>query len=224
MGIQMKASPVQGAERTLMSQEVGLFETMYTQRALRYLSDRDVSDDLVSKLIEAATKAPSGGDSQPWQFLVIKDPETRQRIAEYYGRSWDLAYGVHAPSPPTIGTGVFRSASHLAKHMAEVPVLILACVEHDGSPGTMGRGSSIYPAVQNLLLAARGLGLGSALTTLHKRYEDEIKDLLGIPDNVETAALLPVGYPADGARYGPTRRRPVQEVTYWERWGSRAPV
>ena len=99
-------------------------------------------------------------------------------------------------------------------------MLILACVEHDGSPGTMSRGSSIYPAVQNLLLAARGLGLGSVITSLHKQYEEEIKELLGIPQNVETAALLPVGFPVEGVRYGPTRRSPVEEVTYRERWGS----
>ena len=95
-----------------------------------------------------------------------------------------------------------------------------ARIEHDGSPSTLGRGSSIYPAVQNLLLAARGLGLGSVSTTLHKRFEQEIKDILGIPENVETAALLPVGYPAEGVSYGPTKRAPVDEITSWERWGS----
>ena len=79
---------------------------------------------------------------------------------------------------------------------------------------------SIYPAVQNILLAARGLGLGSVITTLHKRYEDEIKELLGIPENVETAALLPIGHPTDDVGYGPTRRAPVEEVTFWDRWGT----
>ena len=79
-------------------------------------------------------------------------------------------------------------------------------------------GSSIYPAVQNILLAARALDLGSAITTLHKRYEKEIKDLLGIPDNVETAALLPIGFIQEGYKYGPTSRAPVSEVTYWEKW------
>ena len=83
----------------------------------------------------------------------------------------------------------------------------------------MGRGASIYPAVQNILLAARGLGLGSALTTLHKGFENEIKTLLGIPENVETAALLPIGYIAEGDGYGPTRRRPVGEITFWDTWG-----
>ena len=82
----------------------------------------------------------------------------------------------------------------------------------------MGRGGSIFPAVQNLLLAARGLGLGSCLTSLHKRYEDEIKELLGIPENVETAALLPVGFPASISKYGPTTRASVEEVTFRERW------
>ena len=82
----------------------------------------------------------------------------------------------------------------------------------------MGRGSSIFPAVQNLLLAARALGLGSCLTSLHKPYEDEIKALLDIPENVETAALLPVGFPADNAKYGPTRRAPVEEIAYRDKW------
>lgn len=201
-----------------MTQEIGLFEAMYTQRSIRQFKPDPVPDDLVHKLIESATKAPSGANRQPWRFIVIRDPESKRRIGEYYKRAWDAAYG--AQSAATLEDRVRTSAANLAEHMHEVPVLILACIEHDGSPGTMGRGSSIYPAVQNLLLAARGLGLGSVITSLHKRYEQEIKDLLGIPENVETAALLPIGYPADGVTYGPTRRSPVEEVTYQERWGS----
>ena len=201
-----------------MTQEIGLFEAMYTQRAIRQFKPDPVSDDVVRKLIEAATKAPSGGNSQPWRFLVIRDAESKRVIGEYYNRAWDAAYG--AQSTSTLQSHVRTSAANLAEHMHEVPVLIMACIQHDGSPGTMGRGSSIFPAVQNLLLAARGLGLGSVITSLHKRYEQEIKELLGIPENVETAALLPIGYPADGVTYGPTRRSPVEEVTYQERWGS----
>ena len=201
-----------------MTQEIGLFEAMYTQRAIRQFKPDPVSDDVVRKLIEAATKAPSGGNSQPWRFLVIRDAESKRVIGEYYNRAWDAAYG--AQSTSTLQSHVRTSAANLAEHMHEVPVLIMACIQHDGSPGTMGRGSSIFPAVQNLLLAARGLGLGSVITSLHKRYEQEIKELLGIPENVETAALLPIGYPAEGVSYGPTRRSPVEEVTYPERWGS----
>ena len=139
-------------------------------------------------------------------------------IGDYYERGWEAAYGKDNPSPPPIQSHVRRSADYLARHMAESPVLIMACIEHDGGPSTMGRGGSIFPAVQNLLLAARGLGLGSCLTSLHKRFEDEIKELLDIPENVETAALLPIGFPADNARYGPTRRAPVEEIAYREKW------
>ena len=203
-----------------MSQEIGLFEAMYSQRAIRRFKPDPVPDELIRKLIEAATRAPSGANRQPWSFVVVRDASIKRRIGEYYLRSWEAAYGRQLSPPPSIHPRIRASAAYLAEHMHEVPVLILACIEHDGSPGTMSRGSSIYPAVQNLLLAARGLGLGSVITTLHKRYEDEVKELLGIPDNVETAALLPVGYPAEGARYGPTRRLPVEKVTYWERWGA----
>lgn len=203
-----------------MPDDIGLFEAIYTQRALRYLKSEPVPEELIRKLIESATKAPSGTNRQPWKFIVIRDPDLKRRIGEYYLGAWEAAYGDQTSVRPRVSSSIRQSAIHLAEHMHEVPVLILVCIEHDGSPSTMVRGASIYPAVQNLLLAARGLGLGSAITTLHKRHEQEVKDLLGIPDNVETAALLPVGYPADEARYGPTRRYPVEEVTYHERWGS----
>lgn len=203
-----------------MPDEIGLFEAMYTQRAIRHYKLDPVPDELIHKLIEAASKAPSGGNSQKWHFVVIRNADTKRRIGEYYWQSWEAAYGSQAATPPTIQPHVKASATHLAEHMLEAPVLIMACIEHDGSPSTIGRGSSIYPAVQNLLLAARGLGLGSVITTLHKRFEQEIKDILGIPDNVETAALLPIGYPAEGDSYGPTKRAPVEKITSWERWGS----
>jgi nitroreductase len=206
-----------------MSEDIGLFDAIYSQRAIRHLRPDPVTDEVVHRLIEAATKAPSGGNSQPWRFLVIRDKATRRMIADYYRRSWDQVYGAQSDGSSSLGDRVRSSATHLAENMAEVPVLILACIMHDGGASSMGRGSSIYPAVQNLLLAARGLGLGSVMTSLHKRYEDEIKQALGIPENVETAALLPIGYPAEGVRYGPTRRQPVEEVTYWERWGSFGP-
>ena len=200
-----------------MAEEIGLFEALFTQRALRKLKPDDVPDELINKLIESATKAPSGGDRQPWRFLVIRDPQTKRQIAEYYLRAWEQAYPSGSVEN-TISAGVYASADHLARNMAGVPVLIMACIERTGTEATFGLGGSIFPAVQNLLLAARGLGLG-ALTSLHKRYDSEIKALLGIPDNVETAALLPVGYPEEGTRYGPTRRAPVADVSYREKWG-----
>ena len=202
-----------------MPEDIDLFDALYSQRAIRYFTDEPVPDEMIHRLIEAATKAPSGGNRQGWKFLVIRDQAAKDVIADYYERAWERAYGSENPSPPDIQSHVRRSADHLARHMAEVPVLIMACMEHGGEPSSMGRGGSIFPAVQNLLLAARGLGLGSCLTSLHKQYEDEIKELLGIPDNVETAALLPIGFPASNASYGPTTRAPVEEVAFRDRWG-----
>lgn len=205
-----------------MPQEIGLFEAIYTQRAIRYFKPDPVPDHVVRVLIESATKAPSGTNRQPWKFVVIRDAQMKRRIGDYYRRSWDAAYGSRSGSPAPIDPRIKSSAAHLAKTMHQVPLLVLACIEHGASSPTIGTGASIYPAVQNLLLAARGLGLGSVITTLHKRYEREIKDLLRIPETAETAALLPVGYPAEGVSYGPSRRKPVEDVTYWEHWGSTA--
>ena len=204
--------------------EIGLFEAMYTQRALRRLKPDPVSDELVNKLIEAATKAPSGGDRQPWAFIVIRDPEVRKRIGAWYLDAWNRTYGQVPEADrarlPNSASRMYRSAEHLANHLAEAPVHILVCA-HGIMPSSLpfaasSHYGSIFPAVQNLLLAARGLGLGATLTTLHKMHEAELKQLLGIPDSVETVALIPIGHPA--GKYGPTKRRPAAQVTHQERW------
>lgn len=200
-----------------MPEEIGLFEAMYTQRAIRYLKPDPIPDELIAKVLEAGTKAPSGGNQQPWRFIVIQDSELKRRIGEMYRTVFQREPGGHVPGAQGV---MLASSQHLEEHIQDAPVLILACLEHDGSPSTMGRGANIYPAVQNMLLAARGLGLGSVMTSRHKiRYEDEIKELLGIPENVETAALLPLGYPVDGVRYGPVKRMSVQEVSFLNKWG-----
>ena len=211
-----------------MAEEIGLFEAMYTQRAIRRLKPDPVSGELISKLIEAATKAPSGGDRQPWAFVVIRDPATKQKIGGWYLDAWNQTYGA-APREaierlPANQIRVLRSAEHLARHLAQAPVLILACVRVASPPGSApgvaaaSHYGSIFPAVQNLLLAARGLGLGATLTTLHRLHEQDVKDLLGIPANVEAVALIPVGHPI--SKYGPTKRRPVDDVVHYDRWGS----
>ena len=206
-----------------MADEIGLFEAMHTQRALRYISPDPIPDALVRKVLDAGIRAPNGGNQQRWRFVVIKDPETKSWIQERY-RATDRP--AHSTPRNDAETRTMArndaAASYLAEHLHEVPVLILCCVEHDGSPGDIGRGASIYPAVQNMLLAARGLGLASVLTTRPRRgFENEIKQKLGMPDKVDTAALLPLGYPMSKNRYGPTNRRPVEEVTFDEKWGRR---
>ncbi len=206
-----------------MSGEIGLFDAMYTQRAIRRLKPDPIPDDLIHKLIESATKAPSGTNRQPWKFIVVKDQVIKSNIAHYYKKTFDLVYGDKSSSPRPISSSMMKTGAHLAEHIQEAPIFIIVCALHDGSPSSMDRGASIFPAVQNLLLTARGLGLGGVLTNNHKRYEDEVKQILKIPANVETAALVPIGYPDEGASYGPTRRSAVEEVTYWDTWGSVKP-
>ena len=206
-----------------MADDIGLFEAIYTQKAIRRLKPDPVPDELIDKLLDAAIRAPSGGNQQPWSFIVIKDPETKKKIGEWYLDAWNQTYD-RIPQeqrdkfePPF--ARVYRSAQHLAHHMGEAPVQVLVCARATPVPNAIVGAShygSIFPAVQNLLLAARGLGLGACLTTLHKMHEQEVKDLLGIPENIETVALIPVGYPL--GRYGPVERRPVEEVVHRERW------
>jgi nitroreductase len=206
-----------------MAEEMGLFEAMYTQRALRYIKPDPIPDTVLRKVLDAGIRAPNGGNQQRWRFIVIKDPATKRWIQERY-RATNRPAHAPAQNPGEVRTmGRNDAASeHLAAHLYEVPVLILCCLQHDGSPSDINRGASIYPAVQNMLLATRGLGLASVLTTRPRRgFEREIKEKLGIPANVDTAALLPLGYPAAGSRYGPTNRRPVEEVTFAEQWDQR---
>jgi nitroreductase len=200
---------------------VDLFEAMYTNRAVRQFRPDPVPDELIERVLDAAIRAPSGSNRQTWRFLVLRDPAVRARVGALYREG----YYEYIPQrmrllPGSEHSPVFKSALYLADHMAtEPPVLILACLETAPHEPPAGRasGASIYPAVQNLMLAARALGLGTCLTTLHLRREQEIKAFLGIPDHVDTYALIPLGYPAKP--FGPLGRRPAAEVTYHDRWG-----
>jgi nitroreductase len=205
-----------------MRPKLDVFEAIGTLRAVRRFTDEPVSDEEIWTVLEAATMAPSGGNRQPWNFIVIRDPETKRRIGEYYRQAWDATYG-KLTTPPS-GSGpqglgrAYRSAEHLAQHLAETPLLIMVTTQGAGF-GTSVTGSSIFPAVQNLMLAARALGLGSTITTLHRMHEAEVKKLLDIPDDIDTMALIPIGRPRE--RFGPPRRLPVDQVTFWEKWGVR---
>ena len=198
-----------------MPEGIDLFEAIDTQRGIRNFRPDPVPDHLITRLLQAAIKAPTGGVSQNWRFIVIRDQKTRRKIGDLYRTGSRFVIG---PDLTAQQRRVYGTAQHLEDHMEDVPVFILACIRAD--PGSTNWGSSIYPAVQNILLAARALGLGSVLTTRQSRFESEIKQLLGIPDDVVMAALLPIGFPAEGARYGPTRRRPLDEVAFNDQWGN----
>ena len=197
-----------------------IFEAISTQRAMRRLKPDPVADELIWKLLDAAIRAPSGGNRQPWNFIVIRDQNTKEKIGRWYLEAWNKMYGparqAMAANPDMART--FNSADYLANHLAEVPVLVLATVQPAGVASVSTAGASIYPAVQNLMLAARALGLGTTLTTLHREHEADVKALLGIPEGVETMALIPVGWPR--GKFGPGQRLPVEKVTYWDSWGA----
>jgi nitroreductase len=196
-------------------------EVVETNRAMRHFLPDPVPDNLIQRVLDAAIRAPSGSNRQTWRFLVLRDPAVRAVVGELYRAGYyEYIPERMARLPGSERTRLFQSALHLADTMAaEPPVLILACLENDPKDPPAGRagGASIYPAVQNLMLAARSLGLGTCLTTLHLRREQAIKEALSIPAHVDTYALLPLGYPA--RPFGPLNRTPVSQVTFGDTWG-----
>ena len=225
-----------------MSPEPGLFDIMYSLRSMRRLKPDPVPDELVWKVLDAAIRAPSGGNTQPWRFLVIRAADTKRFIQERYRRGWDryvqanLKAAAEAAVPMTEAEAAARAkmigaATHLADHLHEAPVLLVVCMQprkmdlppdpESQPPSPAALYASIFPAVQNILLACRAHGLGATLTTLHLLYERAIKTRLGIPDDIETVALIPIGWPI--GRFGPTTRAPIETVTYWDRWGTIRP-
>ena len=175
------------------------------QRAIRNFTDEDVPDELVDQVLTAAIHAPSGSNTQPWHFIVIRDQSVKNAISEVYDEA-RATYG-----------GTRLSAGEVRQPLSAAPVLIVACVNTPAS-GRAGfqTGASIYPSVQNLMLAARAIGLGTVLTTLHRRRKAQIHDILGIPDHIESAAIIPLGWP-DRA-YGPNRRPPLEQFVMRDRW------
>jgi nitroreductase len=181
-------------------------ELFRSQRAIRNFTGQDVPDALVDQVLTAAIHGPSGSNTQPWHFIVIRDPAIKQAISEAYEEARAETYR----DRPLAGGGPRQPLS-------AAPVLIVACVNTPAS-GQAGfqTGASIYPSVQNLLLAARALGLGTVLTTLHRRRKARIHQILGIPDNVESAAIIPLGWP--DREYGPNRRPPLERFVMRDRW------
>jgi nitroreductase len=196
-----------------------------TTRAVRKRLDltRPVPPEVILECLRLAIQAPTGSNAQRWRWLVVTDQDTRAAIGELYRNPRRAPTSTTrepdvAPSPQQ--QRVADSARYLTEHVHEVPVLVVPCTEDAG--GAAGWAPSIYPAVWSFQLALRSRGLGSCITTVHLFRRDEAAALLGVPDGYEQACLLPVAY-FTGETFRPAVRRPVEEITYWDRWGATAP-
>jgi nitroreductase len=212
--------------------EIGLYEAMRTTRAVRRLRPDPIPDDVLRRVLEAATWAPSGGNVQPWRIVVVKDAAKRRRLQELYQPQWDAYSRGHRALLDGLPEArrakqerMLAAADHLARRLHEAPAILVFCFAPAllaitdaglGRPSVVG-GGSVYPAVENALLAARAEGLGGTLTTLLCQREREVKALLEIPDDWGTAAYVPLGWPA-GRGHGPISRRPVEKMAFLDRW------
>lgn len=194
-----------------------------TTRAVRRRLDfaRPVPDEVLLECLELAIQAPTGSNSQMWRWVVVTDPEVRAGLSKLYMHPVMPARSTFPEVVETEQqTRVNASARFLTEHMHEVPAMIVPCVRDAG--GAAGWPPSIYPAVWSLMLALRSRGLGSVLTTAHLYRRDEAAALLGVPDGYVQACMIPVAY-FTGDDFKPADRRPVEEVTYWNRWGEAPP-
>jgi len=206
---------------------VGLLEGLTTTRAIRRFRPDPVPDAELAAIMFAATRAPSGSNRQPFRFLVLRDGPRAAQAKAILGRSFREAwatkratdgYGGGDPNAPK--ARLERAMQHFVDHFEYVPVVVLACLARY-RPANPYEGNSVYPACQNLLLAARARGLGGVMTMWHAPVEAELRGLLDIPDEVAISATIPLGYP-QGA-HGPVRRRPLQELVLDDAWGEAAP-
>jgi len=202
-------------------EDVPLLEGIRSARAIRRLRPDPVPRELIRKVCEAGTFAPSGGNRQPWIFVAVTEPERRAFVAERYLRAFRayIAPALEAAKQPGFDAAKRRNvegALYLAEHLHEAPVhLFVAGYERRGEPQVQ----ALFPAIQNVLLACRAIGLGASLTTVHLAYGDEIDRFLGLPKQTPTCALLPIGWPQ--GRYGRPPRRSVDGCLFWERYEER---
>jgi nitroreductase len=211
-------------------------DAIRTARAVRRFADEPVTDHEIWAILEAAQSAPSGGNIQPWQFLVLTEPAPKAAVAAVYERAYDRYERALLASLPPFRSPEdeasfhrsVRASRYLAEHLAGAPAIVCVLrpagldltLHDDDGPLDIGHlCASVYPAVQNLIVAARSLGIGATLTTVARVLPDDLRAATGIPESLELAALVPLGRPS--GEFGVPRRRPVEKVTHWNRWGER---
>ncbi len=188
-----------------------------TCRAIRHLKPDPIPDELLRQLVYYATRASSPGNSQGWEFVIVRDRLKKERIA--------AAIRAGSPGAPdtsradAVTRRMIRGAMHLIDRFAEMPAIVFVCGRNAYPPDAPLKRfvwSTVYPAAQNLIVAARALGLGSAFTTLHEFAEPTIRATLSIPENVFLGVTIPVGFP--DRPFGPVSRRPIDDVLHWDQW------
>ncbi len=198
-----------------MSEAEIISTVLRRQRACRSFTDQPVDDATLTAILELATRAPSAQNLQPWEFVAVKDPDRRAAVWELGARLWEMG-GAEASK------GVVPDAMHddvaqaVSSGFVEAPVSIVVGVDTTKCDRSM-TGSSIWPAVQNLLVAATAHGLGSALTTISTLFADELRAIVGFPDTIDPMAVIPLGHPA--RVLGSSRREPVEEHAHREEYG-----
>ncbi|MEY3588935.1 MAG: hypothetical protein RJA47_1531 [Actinomycetota bacterium] len=207
------------------------YDVISTTRSIRRIKPDPVPADVLDRVLQAAVWAPSGGNRQPWRMIVVQDTETKRKLGGIYAREWatyvdfNMANVKNAPQhvQDRVAEGLAVGTA-LAENLHEVPVVVMFV--HDSrliyvTDDNLNRtsvvgGASLYPAVQNLLTAARAEGLGGVLTTLISRSEPEVKELLGMPDEWGVHAMVPLGYPR--GKHGPLTRLPLDQMVHHDRW------
>ena len=202
-------------------------EVIETTGTCRFYRSDPIPDDVLRRVLDAARYAPTGGNRQGVRFILVRDAAKRRQLRDWYLPFWEQYVARATARPGAPMPRLLANADHMARHLDEVPVLIVVCAhladllatDRHLDRLTIVGGASVYPSVQNLLLAARNEGLGTALTTLLCAMEPQVKTLLGIPDGIATAAMIPMGYPS---KPFPKRlaRRPVGEIAFADAWGS----
>ncbi len=205
------------------------FDLVVNMRAMRRLKTDPVPLDLLRKVLDAGIKAPSGMNTQPWAFLAIREPDAKRWFADHYTAAIESRFGGvidNREGDNSTRARQLRALRYQMDHMHEFPVLLIVCGLRDWpfrvpeservglAPPNYG---AIYPCVQNILLACRALGLGAALTTMHQVFEDQLHERFEIPIEYGVVVTIPIGYPL--GKFGPVRRKPAENVTYFDRWG-----
>ncbi|MEO8814692.1 MAG: nitroreductase family protein [Mycobacterium sp.] len=222
---------VPSTDEALARLDMPLQQAMMTQRAVRRVLPDPVDDTLVLKCIELALRAPTGNDGQNWEFIVVKDRHVKENLGRRYRQAWRIQRGVvlrRAVARDESMAKIARAIQWQVDHFAEIPVLVVACLRLSAQEGRLpfvrmphvaesAYWGSIYPSVQNLLLAARAIGLGASLITLPLWNQSSARQILGLPRGVTPCCIVPLGWPR--GRYGPTTRKPVEHVAHRDAYG-----